>query len=215
MNEILLLLSGGIDSTTLLAELSSQNNKIHALSFDYGQRHLEELNFAKLNAALYGVSFHHIIKIYLGPVSSSNLLTNHQIAPINYTETPLEIGQNESYVPGRNLIMLSHAGAYAEAAGLNDIYFAANADDGQYFPDCRKEFINALNQVWNVCPNTSNIMVHTPYIHLSKLDVIQKSISLGVNLQQTLSCYTPIGNKECGICQSCILKQEAIKKVLK
>lgn len=214
MKEVLLLLSGGIDSTTLLADLCNQNKQVHALSFDYGQRHLQELSFAKMNALFYGVLSHHIIKIDLGPASFSNMLTNHQITPVNYKETPLKYTPNETYVPGRNLIMLSYAAAYAEANSLRDIYFAANADDGQHFPDCRELFISALNQLWTVCPNTSDIKVNTPYIKLSKSEVIQKSNDLKVNLQHTLSCYAPISNKECGTCQSCILKQEAIKKLI-
>jgi 7-cyano-7-deazaguanine synthase len=212
--EVILLLSGGIDSATLLAELRSRDFKVHALSFDYGQRHLVELDFAQQNAAHYGVQAHTVIKLDLEAMSSQSMLTNSYLPKVNYEENSLPQSPNETYVPGRNLLMLSHAAAYAETHGLTDIYFAVNADDGNLFPDCQPKFVSALNQVWQCCPNTASLKAHVPYIELSKLQVIQKSVMLGVDLKQTLSCYAPIGNNECGTCLSCVLKKEALDQII-
>lgn len=204
--EAILLLSGGIDSTTLLAQLTAEGKKVHALSFNYGQRHSVELQFAQRNAAQYGVAIHHILKIDYFPMAAGNLLTANEVA--DATEKP-----NPNYVPGRNLLMLSHAAAYAEALGINHIYFAANADDGLRFADCCPEFLAALNQLWQSCPNTKNINVKAPFITLSKAAVIAQSNKLGVNLQDTISCYAPVGETPCGICLSCVLREEAIIEI--
>lgn len=199
--EVILLLSGGIDSTTLLAQLTAEGRKVHALSFDYGQRHVIELEYARRQASHYRVAAHHILKVVYEPMAEGNVLTG----------TPAINGQTETaYVPGRNLLMLSHAAAYAESKGISDIYFAANADDGLRFPDCRPEFMAALNQLWQTCPNTASLQVQVPFITLTKLGVIKKALALGVNLQQTLSCYAPVGNQACGQCLSCQLRQEAM-----
>lgn len=212
--EVVLLLSGGIDSTTLLAELSSKGKKVHALSFDYGQRHQAELYFAGMNAGFYEVLAHHIVKLDLASIASVSLLTNPNMQATNYQGKTLPDRPDESYVPGRNLMMLSYAAAYAEAHHLNEIYFAANADDGLRFPDCSTSFMNKLNQLWQTGLNTAGIQVHTPFIHLTKAEVIQISMQLGVNLEHTLSCYAPSGNAECGICLSCLLKQDAMHKAM-
>lgn len=215
MNEdkVILLLSGGIDSTTLLAELVSAGKQVYALSFDYGQRHAVELDFAQKNAAKYKVLAHCIIKLDLGNIATNNMLSNKKMKVVNYNTLPMPQSICETYVPGRNLLMLSHAAAYAENHGLKDIYFAANADDGKRFPDCRPQFISALNQLWLSCPNTADIKIYAPYMNTSKAEVIKKSIQLSVDLKQTLSCYAPIGNKECGTCMSCVLKQKAMNEL--
>lgn len=212
--EVILLLSGGIDSTTLLAELSSNGKKVHALSFDYGQRHQAELYFAGINADFYGVSVHHIVNLDLASIASVSMLTNPNMQPTNYLGKTLPDRPDETYVPGRNLMMLSYAAAYAEAHHLQEIYFAANADDGLRFPDCSTSFIDKLNQLWKTSLNTAGIQVHTPFIHLTKAEVIRKSRQLDVNLEHTLSCYAPSGNSECGLCLSCALKQDAMQKAM-
>lgn len=199
--EVILLLSGGIDSTTMLAQLTGEGKEVHALSFDYGQRHAVELEYAKRNAAHYQVATHHVIKIDYGPMAEGNILTGR------------EAEVNTVYVPGRNLMMLSSAAAYAEAKAIGDIYFAANADDGQRFPDCSQAFVSALNELWQSCSNTKGVKVHVPLIHLTKVDVIEKALALEVGLQNTMSCYTPSGQQACGQCLSCTLRKEAIKNL--
>ena len=202
-SEVILLLSGGIDSTTLLAELTAAGNRIHALSFDYGQRHSVELEYAARNASSYEVEAHHILKVDFAPMAEGNLLTG------NITEAS-RTSANPNYVPGRNLLMLSHAAAYAEAKGISDIYFAANADDGQLFPDCTPGFINCLNRLWQTCPNTAGIKLICPFVTMNKVKVIEKSYFLRVDLQQTMSCYKPNGKEACGQCMSCSIREKAI-----
>ncbi|MBI3234689.1 MAG: 7-cyano-7-deazaguanine synthase QueC [Bacteroidetes bacterium] len=210
--EVILLLSGGIDSTTLLAELSISGYKIHALSFDYQQRHHIELEFAQANTTKYQVYKHEIIELDIKAIAAHSMLTNQNIPIINYHQTELPKAKNETYVPGRNLLMLSHAAAYAQAHQIKDIYFAANADDGKRFSDCQPIFVAALNQVWQSCENTAGIKVHTPFITWSKAKVIQHSQQLGIDLELTISCYAPIDQNECGTCLSCVLKNEAMKE---
>lgn len=210
---VVLLLSGGIDSTVVLADLCARAIPVHALSFDYGQRHGVELEFAKRNARKYGVTVHHIIKPDYKTMQKGNLLTDWSQSSANYQNEPLPEGITDSYVPGRNLLMLSYAAAYAEAQGLTDIYFAVNADDALRFPDCSAEFINALNAVWQTCPNTRDIHLKTPLLTYTKTQVLQKATVLGVPLDETLSCYTPIAEKECGICLSCTVKQNALAQL--
>lgn len=201
-SEVILLLSGGIDSTTLLAQLTAEGKRVHALSMHYGQRHAIELEYARRNAQHYIVAEHHIVQIDYAPMAEGNLLTGT-------TTTDTHTGAN--YVPGRNLLLLSQAAAYAEAKGINDIYLAANADDGLRFPDCSKAFLDALNQLWQSCPNTAGIRVHSPFINLRKAAVIAKSQKLGVQLQHTMSCYAPTAQQACGQCLSCQLRHEAME----
>lgn len=209
-SDVILLLSGGIDSTTLLAQLRTEALNVHALSFDYGQRHSIELEFARQNAQIYNVLVHHVIKIDYSPMSSGNLLTDKQF---NNLQENGNNNKNSSYVPGRNLLMISHAAAYAEAHNINDVYFAANADDAQRFPDCSSLFVQAINKVWQSTHNTNQLRLITPYINLSKTEVIQLSKKLNVNLNMTLSCYSPTDKQECGTCLSCRLKQAAMNEI--
>lgn len=210
---VILLLSGGIDSTVVLADLYAQKLNVHALSFDYGQRHSVELEFAKRNAEKYQVLMHHIIKPDYKMMQKGNLLTDLTKSTKNYQSAPLPEGITDSYVPGRNMLMLSYAAAYAEAYGLSDIYLGLNADDAQCFPDCSSSFIKALNAVWQTCGNTHNINIQTPLIKDTKKQVLQKAINLEVQLTDTLSCYTPIADNECGVCLSCTVKQKAMAQV--
>lgn len=205
--EAILLLSGGIDSTTLLAQLASTGIRIHALSFNYGQRHGVELQFAQRNAAKFGVAAHHIMRVDFLPMAAGNMLTDASWQP---TDAAIENQTNPTYVPGRNLLMLSQAAAYAEAHDIFDIYIAANADDGKRFPDCSDDFFTALNKLWQSCPNTISIQVITPFINLTKAEVVARSIKLGIDLEETISCYTPVGEIPCGTCLSCVLRKDAI-----
>jgi 7-cyano-7-deazaguanine synthase len=109
--------------------------------------------------------------------------------------------------------MLSYAAAYAEAHGLTDIYFAVNADDALRFPDCSAAFIEALNTLWQTCPNTMNLTLKAPLLESTKTQVVQQAITLGVALDQTLSCYTPVEDKECGSCLSCTVKLNALAQL--
>lgn len=210
---VVLLLSGGIDSTVVLAQLHKKAIPVHALSFNYGQRHSVELEFAKRNAQKYAVAQHHIIAPDYKAMQQGNLLTDLSFTPKNYLEEALPRGINDCYVPGRNLLMLSYAAAYAEAHGLTDIYFAANADDALRFPDCSTTFISTLQALWQSCPNTQNIILQTPLLKYNKTQVIQNALALEIPLNDTISCYSPEEDLECGSCLSCIVKQNAIAQL--
>lgn len=205
-----LLLSGGIDSTTLLASLSADAVEIHALSFNYGQKHLAELEFAKLHASRYGVANHIIFNIDFDSMAHASSLTNTALQPQFYTGVALPPHPTDVYVPGRNLLMLSYAASFAEAMGIHDIYFAANADDGLRFPDCRPVFFESLNALFKNTSHTQQLIIHTPFIHHTKREIIFKSKELHINLNETLSCYTPINGKACGQCLSCRVREEAM-----
>jgi 7-cyano-7-deazaguanine synthase len=191
MNDAILLLSGGIDSTTLLAQLSAKGCRIHALSFDYGQNHRIELDYARRNAMKYGVEIHHFITVDYGPMAEGSLLTS-SIKNISGAGNNGEKA-NSHYVPGRNLLLLSHAAAYAEAHFISNIFLAVNADDSARFPDCSQVFLDSANAVWQSLPNTRGLKLHSPYLTLSKAKVIALSREIGVDLSQTLSCYSPLG----------------------
>ncbi len=205
----ILLLSGGIDSTTLLAKLSKNEFEVVAISFDYGQKHKIELSFAQKNAKKYGIEKHIIINLDKALFQSSALV-NQEIA---ISDNNMPKRQNEdvnSYVPFRNLIFISTALSLAESMSINEIYIAVNADDFNNFWDCRKEFIQLINEIASL--NTS-IQVKTPFINVSKNDVVKLATKLGVNLNDTISCYQPIGEQECGECLSCNSRQIAFENI--
>jgi 7-cyano-7-deazaguanine synthase len=211
-NEVVLLLSGGIDSTTLLAQLIQDGKRVHALSFNYGQRHAAELEYAKMNAKKYGVVRHHIITLDLNAINLSSALFSTGPTPVTYESEPLPSKPTTDYVPGRNMMMLSHAAAYAEAHSLSEINFAANGDDADCFPDCRAEFIQALSGVWGSTVNTRALRLRTPFISIHKHQVVELAWQLNVDLEDTLSCYAPIGRQVCGKCFSCKKREDAINR---
>ena len=207
-SEVMLLGSGGIDSTTLLAQWTNEGKRVRALSFDYGQRHSVELDYAGKNAEKYGVISHTLIKIDYKQMAHSNLLTDLQ-SDMSFEQSA---GNNPYYVPGRNLLMLSYASAYAEAMNIQRIYFGANADDSLRFDDCSPDFLLTLNQLWKTCTKTKNIELLLPFITLNKVAVIEKAKELGVDLRYTISCYNPMNGIPCTVCLSCFLREEALNR---
>jgi len=204
---VILLLSGGIDSTTLLAKLSSENYEIVAVSFHYGQKHEIELNYAKQNAQKYGVKNHHIIELDKNLFASSALV-NRKIDISTYANNELPKGQVNAYVPFRNLLFISTALSLAETININEVYLAFNKDDSYYFWDCKTEFIERINAI--ATSNTS-IQIVTPFINLSKSEIVKLARELNIDMKSTFSCYQPNGTSECGVCLSCITKQQAIE----
>ena len=202
----LLLLSGGIDSTTLLAKLASENYEITALSFYYGQKHSIELDFAKENAEKYKVKEHKIIEIDSQIMSTSALVSN-EIQITTYQNTNLPAGKVNVYVPFRNMIFISMALSMAQSKSISKIYLAVNKDDSHNFWDCKSDFINCLNQITTL---DSDIKILTPFINFSKGEVIKIAKYLNINLDNTITCYQPIGKVECGKCLSCVTKQKAL-----
>ncbi len=200
------LLSGGLDSITVLAMAQAQGYECYALSFDYGQRHNAELKAAAKIATDYGVQ-HKIINLGLGSIGGS-ALTDAEIAVPQTLETGIPV----TYVPARNTVFLSLALGWAEVLQAQDIFIGVNAVDYSGYPDCRPEFIEAFETMANLATKASvegaSFKIHTPLIHLSKAEIIKAGTKLGVDYQQTVSCYSANENGEaCGTCDACRLRK--------
>lgn len=201
------LLSGGLDSATALAIATSQGFECHALSVDYGQRHLAELEAARRVARSAGVKDHRIMRVDLAGIGGS-ALTDPRIA---VPESPTS-GIPVTYVPARNTIMLSLALAWAEVLGSGDIFVGVNVIDAVGYPDCRAEYIAAFAQLAQLATKAGveghTCQIHTPLIEWSKAQIIAAGTRLGVDYGQTVSCYQADGDgRACGRCDSCRLRQ--------
>lgn len=205
----ILLLSGGIDSTTLMAKLAEEDYEITALSFLYGQKHQIELEFARINAIKYGVSDHRIMELNTQQFEKSALV-NEGKKISTYENIDLPSGEVNVYVPFRNLVFLGHALSLAETMEIREVFVAFNKDDSVNFWDCRVDFIRLMNAV---ASQGSGIEIKAPFINLSKTEVVSLAQKLRVSLDQTISCYQPEGNKACGICLSCRIRQISIRSV--
>lgn len=203
----ILLLSGGIDSTTLLAKLSSENYEVIAVSFHYGQKHRIELNYTKKNAEKYGVKYHQIIELDK-ILFNSSALVNQEIDITTYKNDELPDGQVNAYVPFRNLLFISIALSLAESMKIDEVFLAVNSDDNANFWDCRTDFVEKINAI--ATSNTS-ILIKTPFINLSKTEIVKLARKLNVDLNNTITCYQPNETTECGVCLSCVTKQKAIE----
>ena len=207
MSKAIVLLSGGLDSTTVLAIAKAHNFECYALSFDYGQKQRSELESAKTIANQSKVAEHRIMKISLADIGGS-ALTDDKIDVPKYSESddiPV------TYVPARNTIFLSFALAWAEVIDCQKIYIGVNALDYSGYPDCRPEFIKAFEDMANLATKQSvegdKIEIKTPLISMTKAEIIQKGLSLGVDYSQTISCYLANSNGEaCGECDACVLR---------
>jgi 7-cyano-7-deazaguanine synthase len=207
----IILLSGGLDSITVLAIARQQGYQCYALSFDYGQRHNAELNAAQGIAKQYRVSEHKIFKLGLDTFGGS-ALTDTSIAVPSTQQQGIPV----TYVPARNTIFLSFAMAWAEVLNAHNIFIGVNAVDYSGYPDCRPEFISAFQQLANVATKASvegeGFKIHTPLIALSKAEIIRKGISLDVNYQQTVSCYSADSQgRACNHCEACILRKQGFE----
>lgn len=203
----IVLLSGGLDSITVLALAKQQGFQCYALSFDYGQRHNAELIAAAKIATDYQVADHKIIKLGLGSIGGSALTDEHIAVPHT-----LQAGIPVTYVPARNTIFLSFALGWAEVLNLHDIFIGVNAVDYSGYPDCRPEFIESFQKLANLATKAgvegTNFSIHTPLIHLSKADIIKTGIGLGVDYQRTVSCYSADEQGcACGECDACRLRK--------
>ncbi len=202
----IILLSGGLDSITVLAQLKNQGYQCYALSFNYGQKHNAELNAAKKIAAYYQVEQHKIIDLGFASIGGSALTDEH----ISVPESPQE-GIPVTYVPARNTVFLSFALGWAEVLNVQNIYIGVNAVDYSGYPDCRPEFITAFQQLANLATKAGvegpGIKIHAPLIKLSKAEIIKQGVALGVSYLQTVSCYSAdqLG-RACGVCDACRLR---------
>jgi 7-cyano-7-deazaguanine synthase len=206
-----LLLSGGLDSATLLAWATRAGYAVHALSFRYGQRHVIELDKARALAAHWKVAQHVVCDIDLRPFGGS-ALTGDLDVPKDRDERSLASGIPVTYVPARNTIFLSFAMAWAEVLGAQDVLIGVNALDYSGYPDCRPEFVEAFERMANLATRTgvegtTRLTVRTPLMHLTKREIIQLGTSLGVDYAMTTSCYDPAGDgAACGHCDACQLR---------
>lgn len=207
------LLSGGVDSTTTLAVARQRGFETFALTFRYGQRHAAEIEAARRVAQALGATAHEIVTIDLRAFGGS-ALTGDLAVPKDRTAHEIGTGIPATYVPARNTIFLSFALAWAEVLGAWDVSLGVNALDYSGYPDCRPEFIGAFERMANMATKAAvegrrRFKVHTPLIHLSKADIIRQGTALGVDYGLTLSCYDPTPDgASCGHCDSCALRRK-------
>jgi 7-cyano-7-deazaguanine synthase len=207
------LLSGGLDSTTVLAIAQAEGYRPYALSFRYGQRHEVELTAARRVAAALGVADHVVADIDLRAFGGSALTADIQVPHHDRVED-LGEGIPVTYVPARNTIFLSFALAWAETLGAEDVFIGVNALDYSGYPDCRPEYIAAYEAMANLATKAGvegrqRLRIHTPLIDLTKAQIIERGLALGVDYGLTHSCYDPDATgRPCGTCDSCLLRQK-------
>ena len=206
----IVLLSGGLDSTTVLAIAKSRGFAVYGLTFRYGQRHEAEIHCARRVAACFGVVQHVIAEIDLRMFGGS-ALTGEIDVPKNRSADDMKDGIPITYVPARNTIFLSFALAWAEVLDAADIFIGVNAVDYSGYPDCRPEYIDAFRQMANLATRAGvegrHINIHTPLIHLTKAQIIKTGLNLGVDYSLTNTCYDPSPKgKACGGCDACLLR---------
>lgn len=212
-----ILLSGGIDSTTCLAMAKEQGFELYALSFHYDQRHRIEIDAASRIAEALGVQEHLILKLPLGQIGGSALTSDIAVPK---DARPEEIGSciPVTYVPARNTVFLSLALGWAEVLGAPDIFIGVNALDYSGYPDCRPEYVQAFEAMANLAIKAAvegqiRIRIHTPLIRLSKAEIIRKGTQLGLDYSLTRSCYDPDPRgRACGRCDSCILRKKGFQE---
>ena len=204
----IVLLSGGLDSATCLAIARDMGFECYALSIAYGQRHAAELTASKVIAAALGAHEHRLARVNLGEFGGSALTDASIPVPVDGDAEGIPV----TYVPARNTVMLSIALAWAEVLDAHDIFVGVNAVDYSGYPDCRPEFIAAFETMANLATKAgaegSRITIHAPLIHLSKAQIIQRGVSLGVDYARTVSCYqADEAGRACGSCDACRLRR--------
>lgn len=212
------LLSGGLDSATVLAIAREEGYDTCALSFRYGQRHTVELDAAARVAAALGAARHVVADIDLRAFGGSALTDDSLAVPHHASADELGGDIPVTYVPARNTIFLSFALAWAETLGSADIFIGVNALDYSGYPDCRPEFISAYEQMANLATKAGvegrqHLKIHTPLIALTKAQIIERGRELGVDYGLTHSCYDPVDGRACGTCDSCLLRQRGFAEL--
>jgi 7-cyano-7-deazaguanine synthase len=207
MKKSVVLLSGGMDSATVLAIARSEGQACHCLSVDYGQRHHAELAAAARVASALDAAVHRVVRIDLGVFGGSALTDRN----IGVPEAPTQ-GIPVTYVPARNTILLSLALAWAEVLGAQDIWFGANAVDYSGYPDCRPEYMRAFESLANLATKSAvegrELILHTPIISLSKAEIVKRGAALGVDFGTTVSCYQATWEGlACGRCDACRIRR--------
>ena len=202
------LVSGGLDSTTVLAIARSENYECYTLSFDYGQRHKAELIAAKNSAKAHGSAAHKVVQLNLDSIGGS-ALTDHSIAVPEMQSSGIPV----TYVPARNTVFLAVALGWAEVLQAEAIFIGVNAVDYSGYPDCRPEYIAAFQKLANLATKFSveghSLEIKTPLIHMSKRDIIAQGLALGVDYSTTVSCYQANDDgAACGRCDACRLRRD-------
>ncbi len=212
-NKAVVLSSGGLDSTTVMAIARQQGYEIFSLSFRYGQRHVLELEAAQWVAKALGAKEHLVLDIDLARIGGS-ALTDDTVVPKGRNQEEIENEIPVTYVPARNTIFLAYALAWAEVLGASDIFLGANAIDYSGYPDCRPEYIEAFEHMANLATRAAvegkkQTRIRTPLMHMTKAEIIQKGTELGLDYGITHSCYDPLPDgKACGQCDSCLLRKK-------
>ncbi len=205
------LLSGGLDSTTVLAIARDRGFACYCLSFQYGQRQSTELEKAKENGIRLGAVDHLVLQVGLDAIGGS-ALTGETEVPKDRPLADMESGVPPTYVPGRNTIFLAYGMAWAEVLGADDIFIGVNILDYSGYPDCRPEYLRAFEKMANLATKAGteegrDLTVHAPLLHMTKAEIIKKGIGLGVDYSTTHSCYDPgPAGEPCGGCDSCFLR---------
>lgn len=210
MPAAVVLLSGGLDSTTALAIARSQGFDCHALTVRYGQLHAVELDAARRVAAALGARQHQVLTLDLAPLARSALTSADVAVPKD--RSLAEIGAPgdvpSTYVPARNTVLLSLALAWAETLGAKDIFLGVNVLDASGYPDCRPEFVRAFEALAQVATRAGGVHIHAPLIAMTKAEIIRAGLALGVDYGITHSCYDPVGDGACGRCDACLLRRK-------
>ena len=210
----ILLLSGGLDSATCLLLARNEGLEVHALSFDYGQRHAIELDCARELARRYGAASHKVARLDLAVPSASALTDATRGVPRHALgDDPIP----PTYVPARNTLFLAHALAWAEAIGARDLFLGANALDYSGYPDCRPEFLDAFERMANLGTKAgvegARFRVRAPLLALSKAQIVSLARDLGLDFALTTSCYDPSPEgRPCGACDSCLLREKGFRE---
>ncbi len=199
------LLSGGMDSATVLFMAGAMGFKIYALTFDYGQKNLFEIPASEKLASLAGAAEHRVMKIDLGSFGGSDLTSGGGFQRPG--------GVPPTYVPGRNTVFLAVALSWAEAGGADSVFYGANSVDFGGYPDCTEEYVEAFNNLAKV-GLSSPVRIEAPLLNMTKTEIVKIGISLGIDYSLTNSCYFPgSSGAHCGSCQSCLIRMRALEEV--
>ena len=213
----MVLFSGGLDSTTVVAMAKSLGFEVYPLTVEYGQRHAAEIRAAERSAAALGVRPPKVVKIDLAAIGGS-ALTDDISVPKDREESEMGEGIPVTYVPARNTVLLSLALGYAEVLESDDIFVGVNAVDYSGYPDCRPEFVQAFERLASVATKRgvegNRLRVHAPLIELTKREIIEVGLKLGVDYGLTHSCYDPSPEgRACGRCDSCVIRKKAFEEL--
>ena len=208
------LLSGGLDSATVLAIALSQGYECHTISFNYGQRHKAELKFAADLSSDMGVASHRVVKVDMAPIGGSALTDTSIDVPVSGVESD---NIPVTYVPARNTVFLSYALALAEVLKSDDLFIGVNSVDYSGYPDCRQAYIEAFEKMANLATKIGieghTLRIQTPLINLTKAQIIQMGVALGVDYSLTVSCYQADDfGRACGLCDSCRLRKQGFEQ---